>query len=107
MFIALQNLPEGFNAYKDFIKNGYSVKKTLLFLFLISVLGIFPALFGYELLVFFPSIVAIIMLFAAGGILYFVFQDIIPNSVVKSSQAPSFSGVLGFLLGMIGYFYLG
>jgi ZIP family zinc transporter len=47
------------------------------------------------------------MLFAAGGILYLIFQDIAPQSKLKNHRAPSLSAVAGFLLGVIGKVIIG
>jgi ZIP family zinc transporter len=42
------------------------------------------------------------MLFAAGGILYLIFQDIAPQAHLKKHWAPSLGAILGFCLGMFG-----
>ena len=42
------------------------------------------------------------MLFASGGILYSVFQDIAPQVPLQRHWAPPLGAVAGFLLGMIG-----
>jgi ZIP family zinc transporter len=42
------------------------------------------------------------MLFAAGGILYVIFQDIAPQSKLKKHWAPPLGAVAGFLLGVLG-----
>jgi ZIP family zinc transporter len=43
-----------------------------------------------------------VMLFAAGGILYLIFQDIAPQSRMQRHWAPPLGAVLGFCLGMLG-----
>lgn len=43
------------------------------------------------------------MLFAAGGILYAVFEDIAPQVVLENERAPPMGAVLGFVLGVAGH----
>lgn len=57
---------------------------------------------GYLLLADSPRIVAAIMLFAAGGILYIVFQDIAPQVRLQHHWAPPLGALAGFLLGLVG-----
>ena len=44
-----------------------------------------------------------VMLFAAGGILYLLFQDIAPQSRVNRYWAPALGAVAGFGVGMAGH----
>ncbi|WP_107852628.1 ZIP family metal transporter [Oceanimonas marisflavi] len=108
--MALQNLPEGFNAYRELSANarpgngrGWAVKSFVL----MSMLGPAAALAGYFWLSANPPLVSGIMLFAAGGILYSVFQDIAPQAVLKRHWAPPMGAVLGFLLGILGHMMIG
>lgn len=43
------------------------------------------------------------MLFAAGGILYSVFQDIAPQAKLNKHWLPTLGAVLGFALGLAGF----
>ncbi|OGT72641.1 MAG: hypothetical protein A2W76_02925 [Gammaproteobacteria bacterium RIFCSPLOWO2_12_47_11] len=43
-----------------------------------------------------------IMLFASGGILYLIFQDIAPQSHMQRHWAPPLGAILGFAVGMLG-----
>jgi ZIP family zinc transporter len=72
-----------------------------------SLVGIAAALAGYGLLAGQDKIIASLMLFAAGGILYLVFQDIAPMSRLKNHWTPAIGATLGFMLGMIGAKLLG
>ncbi|MFV0542318.1 MAG: ZIP family metal transporter [Marinicella pacifica] len=101
--MALQNLPEGFNAFRE-IKTSthYSARKIIIVFVLIAFLGPIAGLSGYWLLSDFQSIVAAIMLFAAGGITYIIFQDIAPQAKLESHWSPPIFALLGFLLGLIG-----
>ena len=42
------------------------------------------------------------MVFASGGILYLIFQDIAPNVKLKRAWIPALVANLGFLIGIIG-----
>jgi ZIP family zinc transporter len=106
IFIGLQNLPEGFNSYRE-LRGRLGRGKTLLILFALSFIGIFAALAGKALLSGQEGIIAAIMLFAAGGILYLVFQDIAPLSRRKNDWVPATGASMGFLLGMLGEKLLG
>jgi zinc transporter, ZIP family len=106
-FIGLQNLPESFNAYFDLRISNQSPKKILFIFFFLSFLGVFAALAGRFLLINHEKLTQGIMLFAAGGILYLIFQDIAPLSKAEKRWEPALGAMLGFLLGMIGTKLLG
>lgn len=101
--IVIQNIPEGFNAYLELRAASRQKGRVIIGIFLLmSLLGPIAGLSGYFFLSDYPSIISGIMLFAAGGILYLVFQDIAPQAQLKRHWAPSFGAVLGFMLGLIG-----
>ncbi|NQU74494.1 MAG: divalent cation transporter, partial [Candidatus Omnitrophica bacterium] len=102
IFIGLQNLPESFNAYKDLRKSGYSPNRCLQIFLPLSFIGVVAALLGSYLLSGKPQLIASLMLFAAGGIIYLVFQDIAPLSKVKNSWIPALGGTFGFFIGIVG-----
>lgn len=102
IFIGLQNLPESFNSFRDLVQSGFSVKKTLTIFFIISFFGIISALIGHFLLRQHPDLTAHLMIFASGGILYLLIQDIIPESKLDSNYLTSLGATLGFLIGIIG-----
>ncbi|CAM4094930.1 ZIP family metal transporter [Gillisia hiemivivida] len=102
IFIGLQNLPEAFNSYRDMVVSGFSEKKTLIVFFLLSFSGIVAALAGHLFLSSYPKTTAHLMMFASGGILYLLFQDIAPQSKLKNNYAISLGATLGFAMGMIG-----
>lgn len=106
--IALQNIPEGFNAYRE-LKSSTQYRGTQIVgaFVLTALLGPVAGLFGYFVLVEHLQIVSAIMLFAAGGILYLIFQDIAPQSRLKNHWAPPLSAVGGFLLGVTGKTLIG
>ena len=107
IFIGLQNYPEAFNAYRDLRKSGYSPNRAVTILAPMSLIGIFAALLGHYLLSGKPQLIASLMLFSAGGILYLIFQDIAPMSKLKNYRIPAIGATLGFFVGMVGEKILG
>ncbi|MBE2261492.1 MAG: divalent cation transporter [Burkholderiaceae bacterium] len=103
LLIALQNLPEGFNAFRELSASAaFGTRKILSLFTAAALLGPFFGLAGYFWLGNHPSVLAVIMLFSAGGILYLVFQDIAPQSRLARHWAPPLGAVLGFLTGILG-----
>ena len=101
--IALQNLPEGFNSYREVARATHYRARTLVGGFaLMALLGPVAGATGYFLLSDAPQIVSGIMLFAAGGILYIIFQDIAPQARLRKHWAPSLGALAGVLLGGVG-----
>jgi len=101
--IALQNLPEGFNAFRELKeKAAFSTQKIILGFSAMALLGPLAGLIGYFWLAQSTAIVGGIMLLAAGGILYSVFQDIAPQAKLEKHWAPPMGAVLGFVLGVLG-----
>ncbi len=108
VLIAMQNLPEAFNAYREIDASTRASPARILVTFsAIALLGPAAALAGFFLLVEAQAVVASIMLFASGGILYLVFQDIAPQARLERHWAPPLGAVGGFLLGMIGHGIIG
>jgi len=103
VFIGLQNLPEGFNAYRELLSTSNPDKKRILsFMFLLVPIGPILAIAGWLYLSHYVALLGAIMLFASGGILYLIFQDIAPQSRMRRHWAPPLGAVLGFGLGMLG-----
>lgn len=101
-FIGAQNLPEGFNAYKEIVSLGTRPRSALTGLLAASFLGPVAAALGYFFLQNQPRLTAGIMTFASGGILYLIFQDIAPQSKMRRHWGPALGAVLGFAVGMLG-----
>ncbi len=101
VFIALQNLPEAFNAFRDLVKGGLSPRRTLVLFFFLSFFGVFGALIGHFFLGDNPKLTAHLMTFASGGILYLLIQDIIPDSKMEKTHWVSLGASLGFLVGIM------
>ncbi|MEZ4484145.1 MAG: hypothetical protein R2864_05955 [Syntrophotaleaceae bacterium] len=107
LFIGAQNLPEGINSFREIMASGGNARTALWGLFGISLLGPVAACAGYLWLQNQPMMTGTIMSFAAGGILYLVFQDIAPQSKMRRHWLPPLGAVLGFAAGMIGKQLLG
>lgn len=106
-FIGMQNLPEGFNSFRDLRAAGQRGGAILFTLLAVSLLGPAAALAGHWLLQDQKALTAGIMSFAGGGILYLVFQDIAPRAANRRHWTPALGAVLGFLCGMLGHKLLG
>lgn len=103
IFIGLQNLPEGFNAFCELsVLKNTRASHILVFMSLIVFIGPLIAFLGWYYLSDNLMLVGATMLFAAGGILYLVFQDIAPQSHIRKHWGPSLGAVLGFCVGMLG-----
>ena len=101
LLIALQNLPEGFNAYRELREHsGYSSRQTLAFMAGLALAGPVAGLLGYYFLASSPVLLGSIMLVASGGILYLIFQDIAPQSKLERHWTPPLGAVVGFCLAL-------
>ena len=102
LFIGLQNLPEGFNAYREILaETDYRVNRTLLIMLVMILAGPLAGTMGWFVAVSMPELVGAAMLFASGGILYLLFQDIAPQSRLERHWAPTLGAVLGFCFAML------
>ncbi|WP_348674767.1 divalent cation transporter [uncultured Abyssibacter sp.] len=100
--IGIQNLPEGFNAFREMVASGRRPRSVLLVLAVASLTGPAAAWLGYTFLQDSKAITASVMAFASGGIVYLIFQDIAPQASMRRHPLTSMGAVLGFLLGLLG-----
>ncbi|GAB4392882.1 MAG: divalent cation transporter [Kiloniellaceae bacterium] len=101
--IALQNFPEGFNAFRELKAAGQLRGGVVLASFCALVLlGPLAAAIGYVWLRDLHEPLGAVMLFAAGGIFYLIFEDIAPQAKLEYHWAPPLGAVAGFMLGMLG-----
>ncbi len=107
LFIGVQNIPEGFNSYREMNASGWTAKRILIALATMSLLGPMAAAAGHLLLRDHREATALIMSFAGGGILYLIFQDIAPQAKMQRHWLPSMGAVVGFVVGMVGEKLLG
>jgi ZIP family zinc transporter len=102
LFIGAQNLPEGFNAFRELQKLGIKWRVALVALLSVSLLGPIAASAGFFFLDDLPKLTAGIMAFSGGGIMYLIFQDIAPQAKLRRHWTPPLGAVVGFLLGALG-----
>ncbi|WP_341581751.1 divalent cation transporter [Marinobacter metalliresistant] len=108
VLIAMQNLPEGFNAYREISSlPGYTSRKTLGFMGCLVITGPLAGLLGYFFLSERPIALGAIMLVASGGILYLIFQDIAPQSRLEHHWGPPLGAVVGFCMALFSHDLLG
>lgn len=105
--IFLQNLPEGFSAYREIRVGSHVRPGRVVALFLaLALVGPIAAAIGMLALSGRPHVLGAIMLFAAGGILYLIFEDIAPVARTEGDWAPPLGAVFGFALGLGGHLML-
>jgi zinc transporter, ZIP family len=100
ILIGLQNLPEGFNAFREMRKLAPDSRHTLLTMSSFVPIGPIAGLLGYFYLAEHKAILGAVMLIASGGILYLIFQDIAPQAKLKKHWAPPLGAVLGFCIAL-------
>jgi len=108
LLIGLQNLPEGFNSYRELVVlGGNRPRRVLLLMALLIPIGPAFALAGHWLFASSPALLGAVTLFASGGILYLIFQDIAPQARLKNHWFPALGAVGGFGLGLLGELLIG
>lgn len=105
VIIGAQNLPEGFNAYREMRRkhNSFFRRHVLWIMAGCILVGPLAAISGYALFSMDSLILGSIMTFCAGGILYLVFEDIAPAAHEDGSWYPALGAVLGFTVALVGY----
>ena len=101
LLIALQNLPEGFNAWRELASGPFNRKAAQVAVVLLALLGPVSGAIGWFWLAGQDAVLGAVMLFAGGGILYLTFQDIAPQSRLERHWAPPLGAVLGFGLAVL------
>ncbi|MCY4430286.1 MAG: ZIP family metal transporter [Rhodospirillales bacterium] len=101
LLIGLQNLPEGFNAWRELASGTFNRGIAVASMVLLAALGPICGLIGWFWLADRDAVLGGIMVFAAGGILYLTFQDIAPQSKLERHWAPPLGAVLGFALALL------
>jgi ZIP family zinc transporter len=101
ILIGVQNVPESFNSWREIRagagQGGINGKnRTMIFFLVLSLLGPAAVLFGQTMLAGRPALTGVIMLTAAGGILFLMFQAIAVKAHLKNRQTPPLAAVVGF-----------
>lgn len=107
LLMALQNLPEGFNAFREMTElRPERARRILFFLVFLVPIGPLAAFIGFNWLAAHEAVLGFIMLWATGGILYLTFQDIAPQVRLECDWWPPMAAVAGFLTGLLGQQWL-
>lgn len=108
VLIAAQNLPEAFNAWRELNPEDRQGRRRAMGLFLgLAAIGPVAVVSGYLFLTGLPLVAGTIMMAAAGGILFLMFQSIAVKAHLNNHQAPSLAALAGFAFGMVGNALLG
>ena len=100
--IALHNVPEGMAVSVPLISGGMPKWKAVLITASTGIPTILGALLGYLLGEIGPMGLTMSLGFASGAMLYVVFGEILPQSILMyHSKLPAFSTIVGMLVGML------
>ena len=102
VLIGLHNIPEGMAVSVPLISGGMSKWKAVLITAASGIPTIVGALLGYMLGELGPLGLTLSLGFASGAMLYVVFGEILPQSILMyHSKLPAFSAITGILVGML------
>ncbi len=102
VLIGLHNIPEGMAVSVPLISGGMSKWKAVLVTASTGIPTILGALLGYVLGEIGPLGLTLSLGFASGAMLYVVFGEILPQSILMyHSKLPAFSAIAGILVGML------
>ena len=106
VLIGLHNIPEGMAVSVPLISGGMSKPKAILITALSGIPTVIGALLGYLLGEIGALGLALSLGFASGAMLYVVFGEILPQSILMyHSKLPAFSAIVGMLVGLFIIFY--
>ena len=102
VLIGLHNIPEGMAVSVPLIGGGMKKRKAVLITACSGIPTILGALLGYALGEIGPMGLTLSLGFASGAMLYVVFGEILPQSILMyHSKQPAFSTIIGILVGML------
>ena len=102
VLIGLHNIPEGMAVSVPLISGGMPKAKAVLITASTGIPTILGALLGYILGEIGPMGLTMSLGFASGAMLYVVFGEILPQSILMyHSKLPAFSTIAGILLGLL------
>ena len=100
--IGLHNIPEGMAVSVPLISGGMKKWKAVLITACTGIPTILGALLGYALGEIGPMGLTVSLGFASGAMLYVVFGEILPQSILMyHSKLPAFSAIVGILAGIL------
>ena len=102
VLIGLHNIPEGMAVSVPLISGGMKKWKAVLITACSGIPTILGALLGYLLGEIGPLGLTLSLGFASGAMLYVVFGEILPQSILMyHSKLPAFSAIIGILAGLL------
>jgi ZIP family zinc transporter len=102
VLIGMHNIPEGMAVSVPLISGGMPKWKAVLITAASGIPTILGALLGYLLGEIGPMGLTLSLGFASGAMLYVVFGEILPQSILMyHSKMPAFSTIVGILVGML------
>ena len=102
VIIGLHNIPEGMAVSVPLISGGMAKWKAVLITAASGIPTILGALLGYALGEIGPFGLTLSLGFASGAMLYVVFGEILPQSILMyHSKLPAFSAIAGILAGLL------
>ena len=102
ILIGLHNIPEGMAVSVPLISGGMSKWKAVLITAATGIPTILGALLGFLLGEIGPVGLTLSLGFASGAMLYVVFGEILPQSILMyNSKLPAFSTIVGILVGLL------
>ena len=102
IIIGLHNIPEGMAVSVPLITGGMKKVKAVLITAASGIPTILGALLGYLLGEIGPLGLCMSLGFASGAMLYVVFGEILPQSILMyHSKLPAFSAIIGILVGLL------
>ena len=102
VIIGLHNIPEGMAVSVPLISGGMAKWKAVLITAATGIPTILGALLGFVLGEIGPLGLAMSLGFASGAMLYVVFGEILPQSILMyHSKLPAFSAIVGILVGLL------
>lgn len=100
--IGLHNIPEGMSVSVPLVSGGMSKVKATLLTALTGAPTIIGAMLGYGLGSLSPMSLAVSLSLASGAMLYVVFGELLPESILMwRSKAPAFAMLVGLLVGVV------
>lgn len=102
ILIGLHNIPEGMAISVPLINGGIRRREAIFITSLVGIPTIIGALLGYYIGDMGPTGLALSLSFASGAMLYVIFGELIPQSILMyKSKLPAFFVIFGILLGLI------
>lgn len=100
--IGLHNIPEGMSVSVPLIAGGVNKMNAVLITAATGIPTILGSIIGYFLGSISPMYLAVSLSFASGAMLYVVFGELLPESILMwKSKAPSFGMLVGLVAGII------